>query len=93
MAKSATKKKTTKQPDLFEAAAARTPKAARSAPQVPARSAPKAPARTKSSGRASAESGYTAKHIEVLEGLEPVDRKSTRLNSSHSDRSRMPSSA
>ena len=28
-------------------------------------------------------------HVEAL----PVDRKSTRLNSSHSDRSRMPSSA
>jgi topoisomerase-4 subunit B len=67
MAKPATKKKTTKQPDLFEAA----PRAAASA-----RSAPKAPPREKSPRRgASAESGYTAKHIEVLEGLEPVRRR------------------
>lgn len=68
MAKSASKKKPSKQPDLFEAAAARTPKAARSAP--------KTPARTRSSGRGrDTESGYTAKHIEVLEGLEPVRRR------------------
>ena len=31
--------------------------------------------------------------LEALQKLDPADRKSTRLNSSHSDRSRMPSSA
>ena len=73
MAKSATKKKTTKQPDLFEPAAPTAKSAAR---KPAARSAPKLPARTKSSGRrSSAEAGYTAKHIEVLEGLEPVRRR------------------
>jgi topoisomerase-4 subunit B len=66
MAKSATKK--TKQPDLFGGDA---PKAA--ARQAPARGKP---AREKPASRgASAESGYTAKHIEVLEGLEPVRRR------------------
>jgi topoisomerase-4 subunit B len=75
MAKSATKKKLTKQPDLF---AAPSPKSAAkaAAPKAPPRAAPKESARTKSGGRgASAESGYTAKHIEVLEGLEPVRRR------------------
>ncbi len=67
MAKSATKKKPSKQPDLFEAAA-------KPGARVPA---PRGkPARDKPAGRtASAESGYTAKHIEVLEGLEPVRRR------------------
>jgi topoisomerase-4 subunit B len=65
MAKSATKKKPGKQPDLFE-----------SASRGAARGAPKASARTKSSGRSSgSDSGYSAKHIEVLEGLEPVRRR------------------
>jgi topoisomerase-4 subunit B len=65
MAKTATKKKPSKQPDLFETA----PRAAKS-------SARKAAPRAKPSPRtASAESGYTAKHIEVLEGLEPVRRR------------------
>jgi topoisomerase-4 subunit B len=74
MAKSATKKKTKQaEPDLFGAPAA---KAAARAPAPAARSAPKESARGKSAGRgASAESGYTAKHIEVLEGLEPVRRR------------------
>lgn len=73
MAKTATKKKHPKQPDLFEAA--RSPKSS-------ARKAPKASGRGKTAGRAkpaargsSAEAGYTAKHIEVLEGLEPVRRR------------------
>ncbi len=73
MAKSATKKKASKQPDLFDA----SPRAAKSAARKPA-----ARGAAKSSGRAakptraaSAESGYTAKHIEVLEGLEPVRRR------------------
>jgi topoisomerase-4 subunit B len=64
MAKSATNKKTTKQADLFEA-----PKAAAKAA---ARGAPKERAKPRASG---AEAGYTAKHIEVLEGLEPVRRR------------------
>ncbi len=63
MAKSAIKKKSKQnEPDLFAAPAAR--------------SAPKVEARTKASPRGgSAESGYTAKDIEVLEGLEPVRRR------------------
>jgi topoisomerase-4 subunit B len=64
MAKTATKKKPSKQPDLFDAA----PRAAKS-------SARKATARGKPARGRSAESGYTAKHIEVLEGLEPVRRR------------------
>ena len=73
MAKTATKKKQSKQPDLFE-----TPRV----PKSSARKPPKASARAKTSGRtkpaargSSAEAGYTAKHIEVLEGLEPVRRR------------------
>jgi topoisomerase IV subunit B len=73
MAKTATKKKHSKQPDLFETARA---------PKSSARKASKASARAKTAGRAkpaargsSAEAGYTAKHIEVLEGLEPVRRR------------------
>src|SRR6185295_11446923 len=70
MAKTATKKKPSKQPDLFE-----VPRSGKSS----ARKAPKASARTartKPSARgSSAEAGYTAKHIEVLEGLEPVRRR------------------
>jgi topoisomerase-4 subunit B len=60
MAKSATKRKQSSEPDLFEA------------PSRPGRSAAKPP-RGKTP-RAS-ESGYSAKHIEVLEGLEPVRRR------------------
>src|SRR6202007_194092 len=65
MEKSATNKKPTKQADLFEA---------------PGKGAAKAAARGASSERAKpraagAEGGYTAKHIEVLEGLEPVRRR------------------
>ena len=73
MAKSATKRKPTKQADLFDLPRAR---------KSPARKPPKASARAKTSGRtkpaargSSAEAGYTAKHIEVLEGLEPVRRR------------------
>jgi topoisomerase-4 subunit B len=73
MAKSATKKKPAKQPDLFDMP--RTAKSsARKGPKTSARG--KASARSKSAGRgSSAEAGYTAKHIEVLEGLEPVRRR------------------
>jgi topoisomerase-4 subunit B len=73
MAKTATKKKPAKQADLFDMA--RKPKSS-------ARKPPKASVRAKTSARpkptargSSAESGYTAKHIEVLEGLEPVRRR------------------
>ena len=68
MAKSATGKNSSKQPDLFDSAPA-----ARPAAKAPARQA-SAP-RTKTSRGRSAEGGYTAKHIEVLEGLEPVRRR------------------
>ena len=72
MAKSATKKKPSKQPDLFDHA----PGPSKSAARKPAgRGAPKAAGRAKPARGASAESGYTAKHIEVLEGLEPVRRR------------------
>ena len=60
---------------------------------------PKGRALKVASRGSNAEAGYTARDIEVLEGLEPVrrrpgiDRKSTRLNSSHIAVSRMPSSA
>src|SRR5512145_1862149 len=73
MAKTATKKKPPKQPDLFD-----RPRAAKSS----ARKAPKASTRGKTSARgktpprsSDVEAGYTAKHIEVLEGLEPVRRR------------------
>ena len=70
MAKSSTKKKPSKQPDLFDAA----PRTA--ARKSAARSVSKASGRAAKPARAaSAESGYTAKHIEVLEGLEPVRRR------------------
>ncbi|HEY6831305.1 MAG TPA: DNA topoisomerase IV subunit B [Pseudolabrys sp.] len=68
MAKTATNKKPGKQPDLFEAPAAKA------AAKPVARGAPKPAAATKARGT-SAEAGYTAKHIEVLEGLEPVRRR------------------
>ena len=72
MAKSATKKKPSKQPDLFDLA----PRPSKAAARKPAaRGASKAAARAKPTRGASAESGYTAKHIEVLEGLEPVRRR------------------
>ena len=72
MAKSATKKKTPNQPDLFEAAS----RAAKPGARKPAaRGASKVAGRAKPSRSATAESGYTAKHIEVLEGLEPVRRR------------------
>ena len=37
--------------------------------------------------------GFAAADVTLLEALEDADRKSTRLNSSHSQQSRMPSSA
>jgi topoisomerase-4 subunit B len=68
MAKSATKKKPASQGDLFAAPAACA------AQRPPAQRAP-AKAAPRGKGGRSAESGYTAKHIEVLEGLEPVRRR------------------
>jgi topoisomerase IV subunit B len=68
MAKSATKKKTSKQADLFDLPA-------KSGRKATARGARKASGRAKGTHSSSAESGYTAKHIEVLEGLEPVRRR------------------
>lgn len=64
MAKSATNKKTGKQNDLFAAPARQA--AARPAPKEAARKASKA---------SSGDGGYSAKDIEVLEGLEPVRRR------------------
>jgi len=73
MGKAATKKKTAKEPDLFDRPHGRK-SSARKAPKASARA--KSSARTKPAGRgSSAEAGYTAKHIEVLEGLEPVRRR------------------
>ncbi|HVZ53457.1 MAG TPA: DNA topoisomerase IV subunit B, partial [Pseudolabrys sp.] len=65
MAKSATNKKPSKQPDLFDAGAKSPARAAAAARGKPARE--KAPR--------GGDGGYTAKHIEVLEGLEPVRRR------------------
>jgi topoisomerase-4 subunit B len=64
MAKSATKKKPSSQRELFDL------------PPAPRKSgkAAKTAARTKTREKP-AEHGYTAKHIEVLEGLEPVRRR------------------
>jgi topoisomerase IV subunit B len=73
MAKTAIKKKPSKQPDLFDSPRT-APSSARKSSKASARA--KSSARTKTSPRgASAEAGYTAKHIEVLEGLEPVRRR------------------
>src|SRR5690242_2123633 len=61
MAKAAARKKAASEPDLFAA---------------PARAAAKsAPATRGKPARGGGEAGYTAKHIEVLEGLEPVRRR------------------
>jgi len=65
MPKTASKKTSSKQEDLFAAPASR----------AAVRKAQASRGKPASSGRASAESGYTAKHIEVLEGLEPVRRR------------------
>ena len=71
MAKTATKKKPTKQPDLFD-----RPRTGKSSPRKGPKASARTTARTKAPARSSgAESGYTAKHIEVLEGLEPVRRR------------------
>jgi topoisomerase IV subunit B len=72
MAKSAKKKKKqSKQPDLFDAPKRGAKSAARKTTgHTEVKASP--PAKLKSRG---AEAGYTAKHIEVLEGLEPVRRR------------------
>ena len=70
MGKTATKKKTAKDPDLFDLPRGRKSSARKGSARA------KSSARTKPAGRgSSAEAGYTAKHIEVLEGLEPVRRR------------------
>ena len=61
MGKAAKTSKSSKTPDLFAAAAESRRGAARRS--------------SVASARSTAESGYTAKHIEVLEGLEPVRRR------------------
>ncbi|HEU5017330.1 MAG TPA: DNA topoisomerase IV subunit B [Pseudolabrys sp.] len=66
MAKPTTQKKQAPQPDLFDAPQSAPRRAA--ARKIPA-------ARNAAPERGSAEAGYTAKHIEVLEGLEPVRRR------------------
>jgi len=74
MAKSATRKKPSLQRDLFDA----PPRAAKAPARQPVarKAAKRGAARGKPAGRAGkADSGYTAKHIEVLEGLEPVRRR------------------
>ena len=75
MAKSATKKKPSKQPDLFDTAPRAAKRAARKPPPAARRKRAEAPRAPSRRARRSAESGYTAKHIEVLEGLEPVRRR------------------
>jgi topoisomerase-4 subunit B len=75
MAKSATRKAPSHQHDLFDAPAAK-PRAG----SPPARKAATRPAKTaargKPAGRAGkGDGGYSARHIEVLEGLEPVRRR------------------
>jgi len=65
MAKSAATKKTGKQNDLFAA----------SGHQAASRPAPKEAARKSASKASGGDGGYSAKDIEVLEGLEPVRRR------------------
>jgi topoisomerase-4 subunit B len=73
MAKSATRKKPSLQRDLFDA----PPRVAKAParPPTPRKAAKRASARGKPAGRAGKGDGYSAKHIEVLEGLEPVRRR------------------
>ena len=83
MAKTATKKKRLCSTTCSTPPHARPNRARASRPaarKAPARKAAahkpaKSPARSKATRGAGAESGYTAKHIEVLEGLEPVRRR------------------
>jgi len=72
MPKAAAKKASAHQRDLFELSA--PPRKAAAKSRETAAKAAKAAARTKTREK-SAEHGYTAKHIEVLEGLEPVRRR------------------
>jgi topoisomerase-4 subunit B len=71
MAKTATKKAPSRQHDLFDSAP--PSRASSGSPARAAKSAAKSAAR-KPAGRGG-DSGYSAKHIEVLEGLEPVRRR------------------
>ena len=72
MAKTATKKKSSKQPDLFDSREGRVVRPQGAARRQRARQGMR---RGDPDRAASAEAGYTAKHIEVLEGLEPVRRR------------------
>src|SRR5579884_2755498 len=67
MAKTASRNKAPAQADLFD------PPRGGARATAPARA--RKPARPATASRGGAESGYTAKHIEVLEGLEPVRRR------------------
>ena len=71
MAKSATKKKTSTQHDLFDAGRRRATHAEAAA----RRASPRSTAARPSARPASGGDGYTARDIEVLEGLEPVRRR------------------
>ena len=64
MAKPATKKKSTQEPDLFAGPA-----------RGAGKSTPAAPAPRAKPARGGGDGSYSAKHIEVLEGLEPVRRR------------------
>jgi topoisomerase-4 subunit B len=76
MAKSATKKKAPAQRDLFDAAPrAGKPSARKPAARKGTRKPAKTSARAQAAPRVVGDKSYTAKHIEVLEGLEPVRRR------------------
>jgi len=76
MAKSATKKKALPQPDLFGASSSRAAKADAREPSAKSDTAKPASTKPPKAPRGSSgEAGYTAKDIEVLEGLEPVRRR------------------
>jgi topoisomerase-4 subunit B len=83
MAKTATRKKSPLQHDLFDAAPRGAKPGTRKRPtarKTPTHKPAKSPARgksvrAKSTRGAGGDASYTAKHIEVLEGLEPVRRR------------------
>src|SRR5579884_3421305 len=67
MAKTASRNKAPAQADLFD------PPRGGARPAAPARA--RKPARPATASRGGADGGYSARHIEVLEGLEPVRRR------------------